>query len=49
MIKSILKIISFAFITFSLTIISTVATAEITINWPSIWVGKHSKTTHIPD
>ena len=47
MIKSILKVISVAFITFSLTIISTVATAEITINWPSIWVGKDSKTTVI--
>ena len=47
MIKSILKALSIAFISFSFTIISTVATAEITINWPSIWVGKDSKTTVI--
>jgi len=47
MIKSILKLFSVAFISISLTVISTVASAEITINWPSIWVGKDSKATVI--
>ena len=47
MITSILKAISIVFVTFSMIIISTVASAEITINWPSIWVGKDSKTTVI--
>ena len=47
MIKSILKLFSVSFISISLTVISTVASAEITINWPSIWVGKDSKTTVI--
>ena len=47
MIKSILKFFSVTFISISFTIISTVASAEITINWPSIWVGKDSKTTVI--
>ena len=47
MIKLILKAFSVAFISLSLTLISTVASAEITINWPSIWVGKDSKTTVI--
>jgi len=47
MIKSIIKLFSVAFISISLTVISTVASAEITINWPSIWVGKDSKATVI--
>ena len=47
MIKLILKAFSIAFISLSLAVISTVASAEITINWPSIWVGKDSKTTVI--
>ena len=47
MLKSILKALSIAFISISLTLISTVSSAEITINWPSIWVGKDSKTTVI--
>ena len=47
MIKSILKLFSVVFISISLTVISTVASAEITINWPAIWVGKDSKTTVI--
>ena len=49
MIKSILKLFSVVFISTSLTVISTVASAEITINWPSIWVGKDSKTTVISE
>ncbi len=40
MIKLILKAISIVLVTFSMTIISTIASAEITINWPSSWVGK---------
>jgi raffinose/stachyose/melibiose transport system substrate-binding protein len=36
-------------ISISLTVISTVASAEITINLPSIWVGKDSKTTVISE
>ena len=49
MIKSILKLFSVVFISISLTVISTVASAEITINWPSIWVGKDSKSTVISE
>ena len=49
MLKSILKALSIAFVSISLTLISTVSSAEITINWPSIWVGKDSKTTVISE
>ena len=47
MIKLILKKLSITFIAISFTVISSVASAEITITWPSIWVGKDSKTTVI--
>mgnify|MGYP005712509797 FL=1 len=47
MIKLILKKLSIIFIAISFTVISSVASAEITITWPSIWVGKDSKTTVI--
>ena len=47
MIKLILKKLSITFIAISFTAISSVASAEITITWPSIWVGKDSKTTVI--
>ena len=49
MLKLILKALSIAFISISLTLISTASSAEITINWPSIWVGKDSKTTVISE